>query len=498
MTSGKVWTWLVIMPVLEFNGEDITIDDSVFDDVSSFSQIICDNVWNDLSVGNRQYLETFLPSNDMNHYISLKDPVILNGIYKTTTILYDQIMSGYWFPEVVKLRKLCTQSKLNNYKLRLKSIQLKILGDVVDNRKVILNRIKTSSIKKYPKTINDFQIYQQVEQNFDKIMKIIDPNEFQHNPWPLDNKQTSFENTLKNTINEFINNKTALLNCDRTLNDIIDDIGDSSNKSIFDLNDVQKEIINLTNDDDFIDFTQYHTFNILTLFVKFFDIIMKHKSIKHDELQNQIRTLILLNDIGSIVYAFFSESLNSAINYFIEFYIKNINKKCSFILNNQNKVYSIIFYENIASSKQWLENILSISNHMWLIQYVHNEIGSANSPSEILEILNELEDVELIKIKFDIENGFKLRLNHKRQFCSIQHNNKTIILPPFNCQLESLEINVSSLFIHNEITDYSICCVVDLLYIFDNFEFTIDQFIAYLHQFNFINKEFDLEEVYDY
>ncbi|XP_048588629.1 nuclear factor related to kappa-B-binding protein isoform X3 [Nematostella vectensis] len=164
-------------------GSEMALPIDLVNQVEIFNQVLSINTWRDvLSNEDRKYLEKFLPKlptdNPNAQEVNLR--ALFGGEnFKFGNPLqqfHSHLKDGFFYPDVVKYKKLCQKAKYKEYRLQQQQFYRNLLQEVMLSRQEILDQVSrqgpSDPIRTRGKVVSDEGSYveHKVKQKMDKIL----------------------------------------------------------------------------------------------------------------------------------------------------------------------------------------------------------------------------------------------------------------------------------------------------------------------------------------
>ncbi|XP_068687328.1 nuclear factor related to kappa-B-binding protein-like [Montipora foliosa] len=136
------------MEVCNFGGTEIALPIDLIEQKEVFFKVVSMDTWkNVLTPADRKHLETFLPvlPTDYPHAQEENLSALLGGenfrFGNPVQQFQQKLKDGYFYPDVVKYKKLCQKAKLKEYKIQQQRFHRKLLREILISRQEILDQI---------------------------------------------------------------------------------------------------------------------------------------------------------------------------------------------------------------------------------------------------------------------------------------------------------------------------------------------------------------------
>lgn len=136
------------MEVCNFAGTELALPIDLIEQKEVFFKLISMDTWKSvLTQEDRKHLETFLPElpTDYPHAQEENLSALLGGqnfwFGNPVQQFQQKLKDGYFYPDVVKYKKLCRKAKLKEYKIQQQKYHRKLLREILISRQEILDQI---------------------------------------------------------------------------------------------------------------------------------------------------------------------------------------------------------------------------------------------------------------------------------------------------------------------------------------------------------------------
>ncbi|XP_015761925.1 PREDICTED: nuclear factor related to kappa-B-binding protein-like isoform X5 [Acropora digitifera] len=136
------------MEVCNFAGTELALPIDLIEEKDVFFKLISMDTWKSvLTQEDRKHLETFLPElpTDYPHAQEENLSALLGGqnfwFGNPVQQFQQKLKDGYFYPDVVKYKKLCRKAKLKEYKIQQQKYHRKLLREILISRQEILDQI---------------------------------------------------------------------------------------------------------------------------------------------------------------------------------------------------------------------------------------------------------------------------------------------------------------------------------------------------------------------
>lgn len=136
------------MEVCNFGGTELALPIDLIEQKEIFFKVVSMDTWkNVLTPADRKHLETFLPSlpTDYPHAQEENLSALLSGenfrFGNPVQQFQQKLKDGYFYPDVVKYKRLCRKAKFKEYKIQQQRYHKKLLKEILISRQEILDQI---------------------------------------------------------------------------------------------------------------------------------------------------------------------------------------------------------------------------------------------------------------------------------------------------------------------------------------------------------------------
>lgn len=136
------------MEVCNFGGTEMALPLDLIEQKEIFFKVVSMETWkNVLTPADRKHLETFLPvlPTDYPHAQEENISALLGGenfrFGNPVQQFQQKLKDGYFYPDVVKYKKLCRKAKFKEYKIQQQRYHKKLLREILVSRQEILDQI---------------------------------------------------------------------------------------------------------------------------------------------------------------------------------------------------------------------------------------------------------------------------------------------------------------------------------------------------------------------
>lgn len=136
------------MEIAQINNVKLQLPQGLCERQDIFREFFTVDLWNSLTIKQKQHLQTFLPdfpeNDDYEKSITLQR-LFDCSIFKFNSPLlkfHDDLRAGYYRPDIARMRKIIRKAEQKEAKYRYKTLKEQLKHDVIESQRKLLNQIK--------------------------------------------------------------------------------------------------------------------------------------------------------------------------------------------------------------------------------------------------------------------------------------------------------------------------------------------------------------------